>query len=164
MSSLKEEMVLAGIVTPEMATEIACWGTPLDELLDLDWDNKPTTTEEALLRIRKAIEDRDQVEIRSTDLNIMRRYLENQEEGKLHLEDPITKEKSNIKVTFAFSEDKKVIIPWRSETITDLLTHPESYLRIGDRKMWIGVGEELYFGKQKTFLLCTISEVEDRNV
>ena len=156
MSSLKEEMVLAGIIDKDMVTEIACWGSPLHELLDLDWDEIPTSTEEALERIRKAIEDRDQVEIRSTDLDIMRRYLENQQEGKLHLEDPVTDQKSNIKVTFAFTEMGQVIIPWRNETITDLLYNPESYLKIDSGKFFFGNVEELFFGKQKTFLFCTV--------
>lgn len=163
MSNLKEEMILAGIVTKEMATEIACWGMPLDELLDLDLGEAPKSTEEALDRIRQAIEDRDQVEIRATDLDIMRRYLENQEEGKLHLEDPVTEQKSNIKIFFARTEMGQIIIPWRSETIEDLLLNPESYLRVGDRKLFFGAIEELFFGKQKTFLLCTVAEVEDKN-
>lgn len=162
MSNLKEEMVLAGIVDPNMVKELSIWGSPLEEIFDLDWDDTPKSTEEALERIRQALEDRDQVEIRATDLDVMRRYLNNQQEAKLHLEDPVSKQKSNIKIFFAWSKTGEVIIPWRSESIEDLLMSPESYLRVEDRKYYFGAVQELFFGEQKAFMLCTVSEVEEK--
>jgi hypothetical protein len=161
--NLKEEMVKSGIVDPVMLKELSIWGAPIEEVFDMDWDDAPHTLEEVLLRIRQAVEDRDRVEIRSTDLDIMRRYLEHQEEGKLHLEDPITDQKSNIKVFFARTGMGQIIIPWRSETIEDLLISPESYLKVGDTKLFFGAVEELFFGKQKTFLLCSVAEVEKKD-
>lgn len=157
--NLKEEMVRSGIVDKDMVTELSIWGAPLSEIFEMDWEDEPKSTEEALERIRQAIEDRDQVEIRATDLDVMRYYLDNQEEGKLHLEDTVSGQKSNIKVFFAKAKTGEVIIPWRSETIEDLLINPGSYLRVGDCKLYFGVVQELFFGKQKTFLLCTVAEV-----
>lgn len=163
MTSLKEEMVLSGAVDKDMVAELQSFAAPLDELLDIEWDTKPKTAEEALTRIQEAIMSRDQVEIRATDLNIMRRYLENQEEGKLHLTDSKTGQKTSFKVIFAWSEMKEIILPWRSDNIEDLLIDPDSFLRTGGKKLYFGTVQELYFGKQKTFLLCTIAEVESKD-
>lgn len=163
MKTLKAEVVVSGIVNREMVTEFQNWAAPLDDLADIDWDNVPKTAEAVVARIREALESSEQVEIRSTDLNIMRRYLTHQQEGKLHLEDPVTEQKSNIKITFAFTEMGDVVIPWRNETISDMLLNVKSYLRIGDKKYYFVDVEELYFGKTKTFMLCKVEPLEGKD-
>lgn len=161
---LKEEMVLSGVVDSTMVSEFHSWGSPIEEALNLNFAQTPKSVEEALERIRIALESRDQVEIRSTDLDLMRYYFENQQEAKLHLEDPDSGQKSNVKVFFAWSKTGEVIIPWRSEGIQGLMLNPESYLLVEGKKLFFGTAQELFFGEQKTFMLCSIAEVEEKNV
>ena len=116
------------------------------------------TPEEAVEAIEEALTGKSQVEVRVTDLDVLKNFLVSRKEGKLHLVGE-QGAKGTWPVTFGVIDRRShvdYIIPWNSDTIEMLLTNGESCL-IDDnkKKIYFGSVTDLYFGEQKAFILCT---------
>jgi hypothetical protein len=161
MSKLQRAVLQAGVVKPEEAREIQRWGLPVEP--DDPEEPSPTTAEEAVAMIREALESREQVEVRRTDLDIMKRYIEKHEEARLYVTEESTNARTNFKVSFCITSMGEYAMPWtwHGDTIEGLLTNGLSYLRTGDKKIYFSDVRELFFGKHKAFIICTPSTEEE---
>ena len=83
-------------------------------------------------RIRQAMEGEDLVELRDTDLDVVRTYLNDRVKGKLCV--PTPEDESRIvplKLEYCLTKMGEYVIPWMSEGIQDLLLHekPRAFRR-----------------------------------
>ncbi len=149
MSELTKAMALSGALDESMLRELSKWKLPIE----VPEDDPYESPEEAIEAIEDALTGASQVEIRATDLDVMKQYLRTQRNGKLYLES--TKERTTIPATFGVTAMGEYIMPWRGDSITDLLTNGASHFIDGKRKVYISAVQELYFGETKVFILCT---------
>lgn len=149
MSELTKAMALSGALDETMLRELSKWKLPIE----VPEDDPYESPEEAIEAIEDAMTGVGQVEVRATDLDVMKQYLRTQRSGKLYLES--TKEKMTIPATFGVTTMGEYIMPWRGDSIADLLTNGLSHFIDGKRKVFISDVQELYFGDTKVFILCT---------
>ena len=142
---LSMAVLRAGLISPSAVAEIKRWGLPLDVE---EVEEPATSAEEAIALIREALDAQSMVEIRDTDLDIMKAYLEHQERGRLVIK------KEAIPVSFCKLRTGEYAIPWLSESISDLLLDGESHLKIGRKKVYLYDIREVFFGEMKAFMVC----------
>lgn len=155
MSDLAKAIAMSGALDQSMLRELCKWRLPGVVVPD---GGEFKTPEEAVEAIEEALTSAGQVELRVTDLDVLKNFLVSRKEGKLHLvSDKGTK--GTWPVTYGVIDRRShfdYIIPWNSDTIEMLLTNGESHL-IDDRKkkIYFSTVTDLYFGSQKAFILCT---------
>jgi len=149
MSELTRVMAQSGALDPSMLQEFAKWKLPI-EVPD---DDPLDTAEEVVEAIEAAVESQEQVEIRATDLDVLRQYMRTQAKGKLHISTEL--EKGSFPVTYGTTKFGEYIIPWQAESLVDYLTNGESHLKVGGNQVYFATVQELFFGDRKVFILCT---------
>ena len=162
MRPLGTAVIRSGLVPPETLVEMRRWGLPVqvveaDEIIE---------DPDAVVRvIQDALESSEQVRMQDTDLDIVQRWVdpENQVEGKLVIK-ASDGAKSTVKVVFCWTVMKEVAMPWRSESITDLLLEPDCHLLYTDEagvkhKLFFTDARELYIGDTKAFVVGAVEEV-----
>lgn len=157
MSDLSNAIALSGAIDADMLRELTKWRLPGVALPADDFFSSP---EEAIEAIEDAMTSANQVEVRVTDLDILKHYLKTRKDGKLHV---VAEHgaKGTYPVVFGTIErtsHKDYIIPWRSDSIEELLTNGESYLIDDKKKVYFSSVSELYFGAQKAFIVLTPSK------
>lgn len=148
-------VVRAGLIPEETLVEMGRWGLPVELVA-----GPPTlnTVEDVLNVIRDALEGDDQVRMRDTDFDVLQRFLspKYKQEGKIVLDDGTTK--SSTKVFYCKTLMGLYAIPFRSETISELLTNGLTHLLVMNgakhSKIFFDNVEDLYFGEHKAFILC----------
>lgn len=148
MNELSKAVALSGALDPGMVQELVRWRLPV-ELPDGDLFDSP---EEAIEAIETAIESKEQVELRTTDLDLLKQYLRTQRKGKLHLENDGGRVTSEIQM--GITTTGAYIVPWRGDDITEILTNRISHIVDGRRKIYIEDVKEFYFGHDKNFIIC----------
>lgn len=151
--SISEAVSRAGIIDEDMVKELRKWGLPVRDL-PKDMMDDPKS---AIVAIEEALESKDAVEVRETDLHILKQYLTTQRRGKLHLKSE-QGETADFDITFGVARGvvgNEYIIPWKAENIVDMLTNGESYLLDSRRKVYFSAVRELFFGDVKAFIVCT---------
>jgi hypothetical protein len=125
------------------------------------------TVEQAVEAIQQAIESEEHVRLQTTDLNLLRWFLDenNQRKGRLVLVNDRTGERATKTITFAVAPPAgKFIIPWVAESITDMMTNGQTYLGYKDGgvncRVYFEDVEEMYFGEVKAFMVCVGKEYE----
>lgn len=170
MSQLTEIIVKSGLLRADALTEFKRWGMPLEAQAALvqDQEVKPVQAESSMTveLLKKLCQDIDEavhgegyVLMRETDLEAIPQYLRTMREAKLHvvMEDDSA---SNFTVQVGKTEAGDYIIPWRSDSITDLLTNGQTYLRLDGEKIFFNNAKELFYGNNKAFVVCTPSTRE----
>lgn len=121
---------------------------------DLQVPVKGLTADEILSKIREANNSVEAVEIRSTDLDILKEYMKGKVQGRLHLADDSGP--SSIKVDYAVLPSGNIVIPWQDENIADIMLSPETYLKpVGAKRIYFSDVDDLFFGEHKAFMVCT---------
>lgn len=156
MSELTKAVALSGAINTEMLAELSHWRLPID-LPEGDPFESP---EEAIAAIEEAMTGSEQVEIRTTDLDVLKQYLRTKRKGKLHL--AASRGSGTIDIEFGVTVLGEYIIPWNADSIVDIMTNGESHILDVRRKVFVTSVVELYFGDNKAFMLCTPSK--DRHV
>lgn len=151
MTALTEAVARAGLVNEDMVKELQKWGLPVGLTESDFYPDK----EAAVQAIQEAIEEPGQVEVKQTDLDCLRQYLETRSEAKLHVVSGI--EKATFPVSFGRTLMGEYIIPWRSNSIVELMTNGDTYLLDDKKKVYFQDVRELYFGDVKAFMVCTPS-------
>lgn len=149
MSELTRVMAQSGALDPGMLQELAKWKLPI-EVPD---DDPLESPEEVVEAIEAAVESREQVEVRSTDLDVLTQYMRTQTKGKLHIH--TEHEKGVFPVTYGTTRFGDYIIPWQAESLVDYLVNGESHLKVGSTSVYFATVQELFFGERKVFILCT---------
>lgn len=160
MKTLTLAVVKAGILDPGTIAEINRWGLPVEFVEE---DKLLTSHDEVVAKIQEALESEDIVQTRSTDLDILNEYLQNQEQGRLHIHDTDTGKKASFSISFCRTTMGEYVIPWRAEAISDLMVNASSHLKVKDTKKRVYFQDvrELFFGEHKAFIVCTPSVSED---
>ncbi len=158
MRPIAYAVVRTGVIPKEALAELQKWGLPVDLIAE----EKVATIhdpEQVVHIIRDALEASDQVMLRDTDLDIIKRFLnpEFRREGKLHLK--YEDEKGTTKVIFSRGSLKEYIIPYRSDSIVDMMTNGESCLKYKDdegnnQTVYFSDVRELFIGDRKAFMIC----------
>jgi hypothetical protein len=158
MRPLALAAIQAGLIDDDTLAQFQRWGF-VPRTLDKRVQEDPDLIVE---RIQFALEAEEQVRMQSTDLDLLKFYLDpkNQIQGQMVIatEDA----KATKAVTFAKRERSAVvqyIIPWISESVVDIVTNGKTYLRyvLENRhvKVYFDHVEELYFGDVKAFMVGT---------
>lgn len=159
MSDLSQAVARSGALDANMLRELVRWRLPGVVVPD---DGQFNTPEEAVEAIEEAVTSKDQVEVRVTDLDVLKNFLQTRKTGKLHIvndEGPSEQEaKGTWSVTFGTikrTNHTDYILPWNSDSIEALLTNGRSYLLDDKKRVYFSLVTELYFGDQKAFIVCT---------
>lgn len=146
-------MAQAGALDETMLREIQKWRLPM--ALDSDpevFDD----AEEAVEAIEEVLGGKEAVEIRATDLNALRQYLKTQQKGRLRIK--TDEEDATFVVNYGTTTLGGILIPWKDDSLEEVLTNGESYLLCNGMKLFFSRVEELFFGEKKVFILCTVRE------
>lgn len=149
--SISEVVARVGIIDPLMLAELRRWGFPIAETPEGTRIDDP---EAAIEAIQEAIESEEQVEVRTTDLDVFKQYVETCKDGKLHL---VAREQHG-EFTVSFGRTKygnEYIIPWRTSSVEEFMTNGETYLLDGRRKIYFSDIREVFYGDVKAFMICT---------
>lgn len=150
MSDLTKAVALSGAIDVEMLREFSKWKLPVDVP---NGDELYESPEEAIAAIEDAMTGSEQVEIRTTDLDVLKQFLRTKRKGKLYL--TTSKGSGTIDIDFGVSAMGEYIIPWSADSIIDIMTNGESHVLDVRRKVFVTEVTELYFGGNKAFMLCT---------
>ena len=155
MSDLSEAVARSGAIDADMLRELTRWKLPG---IALPEGGQFTTPEEAVEAIENAVTGEHQVEVRVTDLDVLKCYLQTRKQGKLCIVNDEKGTSGTWKVTFGVVQRPghvEYVLPWSADSIEDLLTNGRSYLLDGNKKLYFSLVTELFFGDQKAFILCT---------
>jgi hypothetical protein len=147
-----------GLVSKDSVEQLRRWG-----LLNNEAEVHNFTNPEDLVgRIRQVLESPDVVEMRDTDLDVIRRYLTTREKAKLHVPSPDDKDKTvPLPVEFCKTRMGEYVIPWTSESIKDMLLDEKTYLKpVGKARVRFQDVRELFYDDHKAFVVCTPVPVE----
>lgn len=159
MSQLTEIIIKSGVVPPNVLAEVRRWGLPTGDASPPSELDAPVPIEKLCEAIDEAIQNEGFVLLRETDLELIPQYLNTMQRGVLHL----TLENDNVQkfeVYFGRNHVGEYLMPWRSDTIIDLMTNGETYLKVDREKIFFSSARELFFGDNKAFLVCTASTKE----
>lgn len=154
MSELARAVTQSGALDESMLRELNKWKLPGVVVPDGAGFTSP---EEALEAIEEAMTSANQVEVRVTDLDILKNFLQTRKSGKLHL---VTEDgtKGTLNVTFGTISRRNYvdyIIPWNNDSLEVILTNGESYLLDDKKKIFFSSVMDLYFEDTKAFMVCT---------
>lgn len=155
MSELAKAIAMSGALDTGMLRELSKWKLPGVVVPDEDGFSTPEAAVEA---IEEAITGADQVEVRVTDLDVLKNFLQSRKEGKLHVVNDERDTQGTWSITFGTIRrltHTDYIIPWNSDSIEALLTNGQTYLLDEKKKVYFARITDLYFGDQKAFMLCT---------
>lgn len=158
MGKLAEILIRSGLVDGNSLAEFERWGMPLpDEPSD---DARPVLfPEEVVNGIEEALQNQGMVITRETDLEAIPQYLSSMQEAVLHV--VIAEHQEDFAIHVGKNPRGEFLLPWRSDSITDVLTNGETYLLTGSRKVFFQEARELFYGETKAFVVCTPSGEED---
>jgi predicted transcriptional regulator len=148
MSSVAVKAVLrSGLLDRNTVSELQRWGY-LREVDEGVLDSQLQSSEEVVNVLRDALESEDMVEIRDTDLDIMKTWMRDQRKGRLVVHG------ESIPITFCTLLTGEYAIPWMGENISGLLLDGESHLKLKRKKVYFRDVREVYFGEVKAFMVC----------
>jgi hypothetical protein len=149
-------VVEAGIVGGDALAQLQRWlqpGLPLD----VPDGGEPLVSAAAVAqKIMEAVESEEAVEIKATDLDIVRQYLSARRKARLHVPNPEDPGKTvGIQVEYCRTRLGEVVIPWTSESINDTLLDERTYLKpVGEDRIYFADVRELFYGDHKAFMVC----------
>jgi hypothetical protein len=160
MRPLAEAAIRAGLIDPEVLTQFKKWGLVPKDIEPVGASNPEEIVEE----LQEALESEDQVRLQTTDLDLLKYYLtpENQQRGQIVLVHPETHQRATRTVVFAvrslYGRDQ-YILPWMSDTVADMLTNGNSYLRwvppgAASKRIYLIEHDKIYLGDVESFLVC----------
>lgn len=154
-SERKIAVLKAGIVPSTSVNELSRWGgLTVPEDVPVEPNRKL-----ALENIREAIESKDTVELRMTDLDAFKFYEANQKSGRLYYSlrgAPGTPKRTTfVDVTYAKTPIGNYMIPWTDGETFDLILDEGTYLKPASLpRVHFGDVTELYYGEKKAFMVC----------
>jgi hypothetical protein len=152
MSKLGKAVAASGAIDEGMLQELQKWKVPLNlpDTVELETD-----VDAVISRIQEAISDKEMVEIRDTDLDLLKRFLRDRKKGRLYLVSDSTGEKTNFTIRYCVTSTGEYAIPWESESIEDMLVADGSYLKTDEGRVYFHTVRECFFGEHKAFIVCS---------
>jgi hypothetical protein len=151
-----------GLISPEMRAQFAQWGEVPDvEPLEVQ------SHEEVIELVERALQNDDPLEVKVTNLELIQEFCATQRLGKLHLS--VNDQDAEFDVVFGISRAGDIILPWRSEDISDALLNPvQSYLEwvVDDvvHSVYFKSVEDSYYGDVKAFIVCAPAVLHKKQV
>lgn len=162
MRPVSVAVVRTGVISKESLAELRRWGLPVEMLMEEDVVHVKSP-QQAVDIIRDALDAHDQTAIRESDLEIVRVWInqDNQQVGRLVL--PVEGKKTSFKVVFCRTRMGEYVIPWNSESIADLVLTVDSQLHYEEdgvkKKVHFLDMRELFIGDHKAFMVCSGEEL-----
>lgn len=152
MRPLSEAIARSGALDRDMLQEIVHWKLPLELP---DGKTAFTSVDEVVEALEDAIDSEDQVVSRYTELDVLQGYLTTKKRGKLHIVSDY--ESADLDTSFGRNKAGDYIIPWSSDSIEDMMTNGETFLKDGNRKVFFSEVREVFYGDRKAFIVCAPS-------
>lgn len=159
MSQLTEVILNAGIINPETIKELQRWKLPVGEVPEKSEFDAEVTPASISRSISDAIENQGYILMRETDLGAVSQYLKTMQPATLHV-DPESDTPVEFEVTVGRSPNGDWLLPWQSESITDMLANGKTFLRVGKQRIYFNQARELFYGPHKAFIVCVASTLE----
>jgi hypothetical protein len=163
MRPLAKAVIKAGLVSLDSLAELRRWGVAVEvqevqPIEDLD---------EVVTILREALEGSEQVRLQEADIDVLRRFLDpdRQRKGNLTVKGEGTS--STFPITFCVTRMGEYAMPWKSESIRDMMILGDSFLRFTDSEgkehtVYFMDSRESYFGERCTFMICTPETSNER--
>lgn len=158
MRPIATAVIRTGLVHKDALAEMQKWGLPVDLIAEEEVANIHEA-QQVVNIIRDALDASDQVMVRDTDLDMLKSWVnpDNQREGRLYVKDE--DQKTSFKVIFSRGPLKEFVIPYRSDSIVDLMTNGETHLKYTDdegkkQTVYFTNTREFYIGDTKAFMIC----------
>ena len=155
---IMQVVVDSKIVDDDALAQLQRWMQPgLDNVAASSSEGVVVSAESIAQAMLEAMTDGDAVELRSTDMDIVREYLAHSRKAKLHVPNPEPggRETIGIPVQYCLTKMGEVVIPWTSEAINDTLLDPVTYLKpVGQDRIYFADVRELFYGEHKAFMVC----------
>lgn len=156
----------SGLIPPELLPQFLKWKL----IDDIGQIAQPKTAEELIAVVTSILEDDDMTLVRSTDIDIVRRYFQTQAIGKLVLMTADSPGNTTVvKVAFGRTLTDEIILPWRDDSIANIMTNGLTHLQIEQEAkgglrsiaaIYFSDVKEAYFDSNKAFMICVPSTVE----
>lgn len=145
-----QAMIDSGLIDSANIAQLKKWGLLSGEGEPIEVLSSPNAIVD---RIRAVLESA--VEMRDTDLDVIKLYIQKREKGKLHLPPETGTKTVPISIEYCKTKMGEYVIPWTSEDISDLLLDPRTYLKTADKKhiRFVDI-RELYYDDVKSFIVC----------
>ena len=157
MGELSKTVLRTGLIDASFLREMARWRLPQPVVEEPDF----TTSEEIVAAIEDAQESYNQVEVRATDPDVLKQFLQSKRAGRLNLKSEDDSAKFDWEYGVSVTGD--YILQWSPDVATDLLCNGESYLWDGARRVYFSRVQDLYFGDKRVFILCTPRKTDDQS-
>lgn len=155
MNELSLATLKSGLIDPRVLTQVRGWGVPVPEVSPAE----VTKLQDITAALEYALQEEDLVVVKVTDLDLVGRYLATQTPGILTLVQEQTREEVHIALLFGRSM-QDIILPYRGDSIEDLLTADSSSLRWLEGEMWTSVrfrsAKPIYYNGVQAFVLCEV--------
>lgn len=162
MHLLTAVVLRSGIVPEEKIAEMKKWGL-IEESQESSYP-PPEDAKQLIQQLDQALQDEDMVLIRETELESLSSYLSSQQVGMLYLFDPETEVGTEVQVVYGRTKIGEYVLPWSSESIEIMLTNGSTHLVTAqDERVFFSTVRELFFGQQKSFVVCSASQREVSN-
>lgn len=159
MNAIASAVLSTGLLDSTLLAEMRRWGLQIEIP---EPEQSPKTPEEVAARIQDALESEGYVLVRETDLTVLQQYAATAQQGilRLVLDDDQKVDDTTVEVTFGRTPLNDYILPWRSETIADVLANGMTHLVDGQVHVYFKEVRELFFGDTKAFMICQPSYIE----
>lgn len=155
-------VVASGLVPEGVLRQFQKWGMlPPGDIQPVVQD---ITLDQAAELFRRVREEGEEELIKDTDLDIVAHYVRGQEKGRLYVATVKNGKPSTTYVDVHFYKTKlgEYVLPWRDENLRDLLLDPTTYLKpTGGERVYFADVRDLYFGEQRTFVVCSPAPKQD---
>lgn len=172
MSEVTRALLKHKMIPADCLRELRKWGSPLPT--DLDATSGETSCVEDITReISEAFVSKEQVQFRTTDLDIMEKYGKEKQpavilvpptEADMLDEDiqlsVLDIEDSELKTEVVWLEENTVAIPWTSDDLSvwEYLVAENSVLISNEKKFVLKRVEPVFVGKEVIFVRCQVEE------
>lgn len=156
MNPLAQAVLKTGLIDEPSLREFRRWGGSLELPTE---PSEPASLEAVSQAIEEALQSEGLVALRETDLGILDRYLQTQHQATLFVRDD-NDQVVRVPVLVGTTETGDFIIPWKSESIRDLMTHEKTFLTYGSHNYYFHDVQELFFGDVKAFMVCKASNID----
>ena len=157
MSAMIDVVLRAGLISPAQLEEMRRISP---HVIDGDVEvRQPLDLERAAQLVEEVLTSEHYVLMRETDLESIQQYYRTAQEGFLHLE-LSAEQVTDTNVTFGRTRLGAFTIPWRGESIKDMLTNGMSYLLTSDGRVYFKDVRELCYGENTAFMVCVPSAQE----
>lgn len=160
----------SGLIPVELLRQFEKWKL-IDDISRVD---RPRTAEELVGKISAILEADGTMLLRLTDIDIVQRYFQTQTIGKLVLmtgSGPANT--TTIDVAFGTTLTGEIILPWRDDSIANIMTNGMTHLQIEQEAkgglraisaVYFSDVKEAYFDSRKAFMICFPSTRETGGV